>query len=95
MSIDHYVVKKIAKLSKIKISQEEVDIFTNELNSILRWTDELQGVNTDGIEPLQSAVNSELPKRKDTVTDGNIKEVVLTNAPLSKYGCYIVPKAIE
>lgn len=95
MSVDHYIVKKIAKLSKIKINQEETDIFTNELNSILRWIDELQAVNTDGIEALQSIVTSELPKREDTVTDGNIRDEVLKNAPISKYGCYVVPKAIE
>jgi aspartyl-tRNA(Asn)/glutamyl-tRNA(Gln) amidotransferase subunit C len=95
MSIDHQIVKKIAKLSKIKINQEEADIFSKELNSILKWIDELQEVNTDGVEPLQSVVSLELPKREDNVTDGNIRDEVIKNASISKYGCFVVPKVIE
>ena len=58
-------------------------------------SEELQAVNTDGVEPLSSVSNQALPWRKDEVTDGNIQKEVLANAPNQQYGCFAVPKVIE
>jgi aspartyl-tRNA(Asn)/glutamyl-tRNA(Gln) amidotransferase subunit C len=95
MSIDSSIVRKIARLARIKVTDDEVASYEKELNSILNWMEQLQGVSTEGIEPLQSVIPADLPKRKDEVTDGGIQESILKSAPLSKYGCFTVPKVVE
>ncbi len=95
MSIDSYVVKKIAHLARIGISDEEAGNYEEELNNILSWVEQLDEANTDNIEPLRSVIQTELPKREDEVTDGSMRESILKNAPVSKYGCFVVPKVVE
>lgn len=95
MSIDSNVVKKIAKLARLKVEDTELSHFTNELNSILAWIEQLQEVNTDNIKPLHSVTQTPLFMRKDVVNDGNIQQEVLANAPGTKYGCFAVPKVVE
>ncbi|MBA8666625.1 Asp-tRNA(Asn)/Glu-tRNA(Gln) amidotransferase subunit GatC [Holosporaceae bacterium 'Namur'] len=95
MSIDSSVVKKIAHLARIRITDEEASGYEKELNSILNWVEQLNEAETEGVEPLRSVINAELPRRKDEVTEGGIQEAVLKNSPISKYGCFIVPKVVE
>ncbi|AIF80826.1 aspartyl-tRNA amidotransferase subunit C [endosymbiont of Acanthamoeba sp. UWC8] len=95
MSIDSSVVKKIAHLARIRITDEEASGYEKELNSILNWVEQLNEAETEGVEPLRSVINAELPRRKDEVTDGGIQEAVLKNSPTSKYGCFVVPKVVE
>lgn len=95
MSIDSSVVKKIAHLARIRITDEEADGYEKELNSILNWVEQLNEVNTEGVEPLRSVISAELPRRADEVTEGDLHEAVLKNAPISKYGCFVVPKVVE
>ena len=52
-------------------------------------------MNTDGVAPLASVSDQTLPWRTDEVTDGNMQEAVLKNAPNASYGCFAVPKVIE
>lgn len=95
MALTDKDVKKIAKLARIRLSDEDVAHYGKEINGILKWIEQLQEVNTDGVEPLASVSNQPLPWRKDEVTDGNIQEQVLKNAPNASYGCFAVPKVIE
>lgn len=94
MSISNEQVKRIAKLARIKVSEDDVQFFGGELNKILNWIEQLQEVNTDGVEPMAGMESVELPLRKDEVTDGGITEEVLKNAK-HKYGCFVVPKVVE
>jgi aspartyl-tRNA(Asn)/glutamyl-tRNA(Gln) amidotransferase subunit C len=87
--------RKIARLSRIRLSEDEIEGYTNELNGILHWIEQLQEVNTDGVEQMTSVADMALPMREDVVTDGNIQDKVLQNAPGSEYGCFTVPKVIE
>ena len=57
MSIDNSIVKKISKLSKLKISSDSEDKMAEELNNILNWVESLQEVNTEEIEPLLSGID--------------------------------------
>lgn len=95
MSIDSSVVKKIANLARIRITEEEAVSYEKELNSILNWVEQLNEVDTDNVEPLRSVIQNPLPLREDKVTDGGMQEAVLKNAPVSKYGCFVVPKVVE
>lgn len=87
--------RKIAKLARIRLSEDDVAHYTAELNGILGWVEQLQEVNTDGVEQMTSVADVTLPMREDKVTDGNIAEAVLSNAPKAEYGCFAVPKVIE
>ena len=57
--------------------------------------DQLNEVDVDGVEPLTSIVETTLPMRDDVVTDGNIQDQVLANAPRTEHGFFVVPKAVE
>ena len=87
--------RKIARLTRIRLNEDEIEGYTNELNGILHWIEQLQEVDTDGVEQMTSVADMALPMREDVVTDGNIQEKVLQNAPGSEYGCFTVPKVIE
>jgi aspartyl-tRNA(Asn)/glutamyl-tRNA(Gln) amidotransferase subunit C len=65
------------------------------LNNILGWVEQLGEVNTDGIEPLTAVIDQKLRLRDDFVTDGNIRDAILANAPAAEHGFFAVPKVIE
>lgn len=95
MSVDTKTVARIAHLSRIAVEEERLAPMTDELNNILAWIEQLDEVNTDGVEPMTSAVETKLHWRKDEVTDGNKPDEILKNAPKSEYGFFAVPKVIE
>ena len=67
----------------------------NDLNNILGFVAQLNEVDTSNVEPLASVTGHKLPLRNDEVTDGNIGELVLQNAPETSSGFFVVPKVIE
>ena len=96
MSITKEEVKKIAKLSRIRLSDEEVNLFGEELSSILNWAQMLQEVDTDNVEQMSSTKEGMiLPMREDVINDGNVQGDVLKNAPSAEYSFYKVPKVVE
>ncbi len=95
MSIDAATVSKIAKLARIRLSEEEKTHYAQEIGGIMQWIAQLQEVNTDGIEPLMSVSHSTLPQRADVVAKLGTPEEILANAPQSEFGCFAVPKVIE
>jgi aspartyl-tRNA(Asn)/glutamyl-tRNA(Gln) amidotransferase subunit C len=95
MLLDKLAVAKIAKLARIKVSDEDKDYYAEKISGILQWVEQLNEVNTEGVPQLTSVSNVTLPWRKDVVTDGNQIEAVVKNAPTSDYGCFVVPKVIE
>lgn len=88
-------VKKIAKLARIKLNDEEITRHQNELNKIFNWIQQLQEVNTEGVEPMFSVDDRSLKTREDVVSETSLKEQILKNAPSSKYGYFVVPKVVE
>ncbi|WP_445682039.1 Asp-tRNA(Asn)/Glu-tRNA(Gln) amidotransferase subunit GatC [Radicibacter daui] len=95
MSLDTATVRRIASLARIKVSDDALDHWTQEMNSILGWIEQLQQVNTDGVEPMSSVANMTLRQREDAITDGGIQDKVLANAPDATAGFYTVPKVVE
>ena len=95
MSVSHEKVRHIAKLARIAMSDEEIDRLVPELNNILGWVEQLGEVNTDGVEPLTAVIDQKLRLREDVVTEGNIRDEILANAPEAQHGFFAVPKVIE
>jgi aspartyl-tRNA(Asn)/glutamyl-tRNA(Gln) amidotransferase subunit C len=93
--MDLATVEKIAKLARIRFKDDEKQSLVKELSGIMQWIEQLAQVNTDGVEPLASVVNTSMPMRKDVVNDGENPEPVLANAPLKEHNCFAVPKVIE
>ena len=94
MSIDNSVVKKIANLSKINLSEKESENLKHELNKILDWVDDLKKVDTKMVEPMLSVFNENMKMRDDKVEQTNTDEI-LSNAPDKKENFFVVPKVIE
>ena len=95
MSVSPEQVRHIAKLARIAMSDDELQRLVPELNNILGWVEQLGEVNTDGVEPLATVIDQKLRLRDDVVTDGNIREDILANAPAAQHGFFGVPKVIE
>jgi aspartyl-tRNA(Asn)/glutamyl-tRNA(Gln) amidotransferase subunit C len=95
MAIDAAAVRKVASLARIREPEAGLQALAEELSGILTWIDQLNEVDTEGVEPMTSAVAAKLPMREDVVTDGGDVERVLANAPKRERGFFIVPKVVE
>ena len=95
MQVDQATVRRIARLARIKITDEEAKEFEKELSGILDWVEQLGELNTADVEPMTQVVPTALRWREDVVTDGGIPSRVLANAPLSEDGFFVVPKVVE
>jgi aspartyl-tRNA(Asn)/glutamyl-tRNA(Gln) amidotransferase subunit C len=95
MAIDAATVKTVANLARIREPDERLEALARELSGIMQWIDQLAEVDTDGVEPMTSAVAAKLPMREDVVTDGGDAGRVLANAPRSDKGFFVVPKVVE
>ena len=95
MSVTNEQVRHIARLARIAMSDEEIERLAPELNNILGWVEQLGEVDTDGIEPLATVIDQKLRLRDDAVTEGDIRDDVLANAPDAQHGFFAVPKVIE
>ncbi len=95
MSVDQATVRRIARLARIRLAEEDVPRLEGELNSILKWIEMLGEVDVTGVEPLTSVVEMEMKMRDDVVTDGNMADNVVANAPASEDHFFMVPKVVE
>ena len=95
MSVDTATVRRIAHLARIAVAEDEVEHLKNELNGILAFVEQLQEVEVEGVEPMTSVTPMAMKKRADVVNDGNNADAVLSNAPATQDGYFLVPKVIE
>lgn len=95
MSVDQATVRRIARLARIRISDNEVPKLEGELNRILDWIELLGELDTADVEPMTSVVSMQMRKREDAVTDGGYPERVTANAPQSDDNFFMVPKVVE
>ncbi len=99
MSLDAETVRRIASLARIAVTEEEVERLRQELNSILAWIELLAEVDTNDVAPLTGAVPMALKMREDEVTDGDLLEAILANAPERADNAmgsfFAVPKVVE
>jgi aspartyl-tRNA(Asn)/glutamyl-tRNA(Gln) amidotransferase subunit C len=95
MAIDAATVRKVARLARIAEPEEKLEPLAKELNGILDWIEQLNEVQTEGVEPMTTAIHTPLPMRDDEVTDGGDPERVLSNAPKRAGDFFVVPKVVE
>jgi aspartyl-tRNA(Asn)/glutamyl-tRNA(Gln) amidotransferase subunit C len=95
MPLDRAAVRHIAMLARIRVSDREADALVGELGKILAWVEQLGEVDTSGVQPMASVVARQLPRRADEVSDGNLRDRLLANAPEPAMGFFTVPKVVE
>jgi len=95
MSVDTATVRRVARLARIKVTDDEAERMTNELNSILGFVEQLNEVDVAGVEPMTSVVSVKMRRRPDVVTDGEDAVAITANAPLSEDNFFMVPKVVE
>lgn len=95
MAIDKATVAQVATLARIRVPDDQLESLAGELSNILGWVEQLGELDTDGVQPMTSVVEMDLPQREDAVTDGNRRDAVLANAPEAKRGFFVVPKVVE
>ena len=95
MPVDRKMVRRIARLARIKVSEEDVPRLEGELNAILKWIEMLNEVDTSNVEPLTSVVKMQMKMREDVVTAGHDPDAVIVNAPRKDDSFYVVPKVVE
>ena len=95
MAIDNETVKRVASLAHLKIEDNKLEATKEEFNKILDFIEQLNEVDTSNVEPMFCVNGGEVPMREDEVTDGNLKEEILKNAPMLEFGYFAVPKVVE
>ena len=95
MSVDQATVRRIARLARIAVPDEDVPHLQGELNAILRFVEQLNEVDVSGVEPMTSVLPMRLKAREDRVIDGGIAAEIVRNAPTTERGYFLVPKVVE
>jgi aspartyl-tRNA(Asn)/glutamyl-tRNA(Gln) amidotransferase subunit C len=95
MSVDTATVRKIARLARIAVADDEVDHLKGELNAMLAFVEQLLEVDVAGVAPMTSVTPMVMKKRLDVVTDGDIADDILKNAPATQDHFFLVPKVVE
>jgi aspartyl-tRNA(Asn)/glutamyl-tRNA(Gln) amidotransferase subunit C len=95
MQVDEALVRRIAHLARIRVSDEDVQHLEGELSSILQFVEQLSEVDTSDVEPMTSSVEMQMRQRVDEITDGGYADDIVKNAPLSEDHYFLVPKVVE
>lgn len=95
MSVSAEEVRKVARLSRIAVTEEEVPALAAELSGILGWIGQLFEVDVEGVAPMASAADITLALREEDIARATSRLDVLGNAPETRDGCFAVPKVVE
>ena len=95
MSVDLATVKRVARLARIAVTDEEAERMVGELNAILGFVEQLNEVDVSVVEPMTSVIPMEMKKRQDVVTDGGKAADIVANAPATEENFFLVPKVVE
>ena len=95
MSVDRATVHRIAKLARIAITDDEAARLEAELSGILDWVAQLDEVDASNVPPMTRVADMKMRMREDVVTDGEIADQVLANAPETAEHYFVVPKVVE
>ena len=95
MSVDKDTVRRVAHLARIEVADSDLEPLSKELSAILNFAEQLAEVDVEGVEPMTSVTPMALKRRADEVTDGDIQDKILANAPDAREGFFAVPKVVE
>ena len=95
MSVDAATVRRIAHLARIAVKEDELEHLKAEINDVLAFVEQLSEVDIAGVEPMTSVAPMAMKKRPDVVTDGEIADDIVRNAPAAQDHFFLVPKVVE
>ena len=95
MSIDLKTIKHISKLSRISVDEQKAEKLADDLNSIFKFIEKLNELNTDNVKPLTSVAETTLKLRSDEVKSKDIRNEIIKNSPQDNEDYFVVPKVIE
>jgi aspartyl-tRNA(Asn)/glutamyl-tRNA(Gln) amidotransferase subunit C len=95
MSVDVATVKRVARLARLAVTDDEAVRMTGELNGILGFVEQLSEVDVSGVEPMTSVIPMAMKMRHDEVNDGNMADRIVANAPMTEQNFFEVPKVVE
>jgi aspartyl-tRNA(Asn)/glutamyl-tRNA(Gln) amidotransferase subunit C len=95
MSVDQQTVRRIARLARIAVGDEDVPHLQGELNAILSFVERLNEVDVAGVEAMTSVTPMSMKKRRDGITDGGYADAIVRNAPATEDNFFLVPKVVE
>jgi aspartyl-tRNA(Asn)/glutamyl-tRNA(Gln) amidotransferase subunit C len=95
MPVDAETVRRVAHLARIAVADDEVEALQGELNAMLTLFEQLGTVNVGGVEPMTSVTPMTMKMRQDEVTDGDIVDAIIANAPAREDHFFLVPKVVE
>jgi aspartyl-tRNA(Asn)/glutamyl-tRNA(Gln) amidotransferase subunit C len=95
MSLSAQDIERIAHLARIRVTTDEVVQVQSKLEGIFKLIDEMQSVDTKGVEPMSHGLDMVLRLRDDVVTETDQREKFQSNAPEAAEGYFLVPKVIE
>jgi aspartyl-tRNA(Asn)/glutamyl-tRNA(Gln) amidotransferase subunit C len=95
MSIERQEIEKLATLSRIAIGEDTITEVSQRLSSVLELVDQLQAVNTEGVEAMSHPMKATQRLREDKVSEINQREALQAIAPDTEEGLFLVPKVIE
>lgn len=97
MAVDVYTVKHVAFLARLKVPDDELQQVADELEGVCKWAEHLKEVDTEGVEPLTSVLDIDTPLiyREDVVSDGKIRDNLMSQAKENQDGYYVVPQVVE
>lgn len=95
MSVDLATVKRVARLARIAVTEDEAQRMMGELNGILGFVEQLSEVDVSGVEPMTSVTPMAMKKRIDEVADGGKASDIVSNAPVTDQNFFLVPKVVE
>ena len=95
MSLDKQDVQKIARLARLALSEEDVSQYQSSLSSVLELVEQMQSVDTEGVEPLSNPLECTQRLREDQITETDRRDAFLAIAPQTEAGLFLVPKVID
>ena len=95
MKIDNEIVQNMAELTQLELDQDELSAIGDKMSEILKLVEEMQAVDTSGIEPVSNPLDATQTLRSDVVTSGDDRELFQSFAPETRNGLYLVPKVID
>jgi aspartyl-tRNA(Asn)/glutamyl-tRNA(Gln) amidotransferase subunit C len=95
VSVNAQTVRRVAHLARIAVADDEVEQLRGELNAILAFFEQLSELDVSSVEPMTSVTPMAMKKRPDVVTDGDIADQIMKNAPATEDGFFLVPKVVE
>jgi aspartyl-tRNA(Asn)/glutamyl-tRNA(Gln) amidotransferase subunit C len=95
VDVTEEVVKNIAELVQLKVDDAEIQQLTEGMQNILALADQMQAIDTEGVEPVSNPLDASQKLRPDAVTEKNQRELFQSLAPASESGLYLVPRVVE